>query len=119
LGTELQKKYRADIKDQIGKAVDDEEVRNLANYLIEKGLSVKNLLPSASNTKVEVIPRDQFERGLRNIGFVPSIPQEKFSDYLMDKKDPKLINLEPIKKRIKKVGIKKPEHAAAITENMP
>ena len=58
IGTDQAEKYVADMKDQIGKALDDDEVRNLATYMITKGLSVKDILPSASNSKTNIIPRD-------------------------------------------------------------
>ena len=88
--------------------------------MIDKGLSLKDILATGNKKQVDTIPRDQFERGLKKIGYeTTSTTIDKFMDLLADKKDIKLVNVQPLKDKIKKVGIRKPEQANACLQNMP
>lgn len=87
--------------------------------MTEKELSVKHLFPVATKANKDTIPRDQFERGIKNVGFQPStMTIEKLADLLIDKKNPKLVNLKPIQSKLKNT-IKKPDQAVAYLQKMP
>lgn len=62
--------------------------------MIDKGLSLKDILATGNKKQVDTIPRDQFERGLKKIGYeTTSTTIDKFMDLLADKKDIKLVNV--------------------------
>ena len=70
------------------------------------------------------MPRDQFERGLRKIGYVPqSLSEgpalEKLIEFMVDKKDFKKVNLKSLKELLKTTEIRDTDQAYANIRKMP
>lgn len=124
LGTAQQEKYVAELKETLKKAKDADEARALAEFMRAEGKGIQDLFPTGVKGRQDLIPRDQFERGLRKIGYVPQRlaegpALEKFVEFMLDKKDTRKVNLASLKEQLKTSAVRDPGQAYANLRKMP